>query len=205
MLKRTYTILVAAFLVLGTLNTFSQSISIGVGGGLTQVTGAKEYITEVMYGGKDFVSEYNFGAMGKIDIPLIPITPRVFALYHKFTGNGLISAARVKYSQSILSLGVGASYSFIPIPTGTDPYIALDVMYNSYGDFTTTKNGNETKVPKDSRTGIGVGIGAEITILPIVNLDVSASYRVFNLIGKEDGEKTLSAINLDVFVMFSLL
>ena len=205
MLKNTFKILLAGFLVLSTSNIFGQLISIGVGGGLTQVTGSEEYTNDVSNGGLGYSAEYNFGAIGKVDLPLVPITPRAFVLYHKLNGEGTVNSIQIENSQSILSLGVGASYNFIPVPTGVDPYIALDVMFNSFGDFTVKRDGVETKASGNSRTGIGVGVGAEVTLLPKVNVDVSASYRMFNLIGKESGEKTLSAVNLDLFFMFSLL
>jgi len=206
---------IGAFLIFLSSNGFAQLISIGVGGGLTQVTGSELYSNKVSDGGYGFSSEYNFGAIGKVDLPLVPITPRAFVLYHKLNGKGtyapdllgaqVIGSSDVEYSQSILSMGVGASYNFIPIPAGVDPYVALDVMFNSFGDFTVKSGGVETKTSGKSRTGIGIGAGAEVTILPKVNVDISASYRMFNLIGKESGEKTLSAINLDLFFMFSLL
>ena len=200
---------IGAFLIFLSSNGFAQLISIGVGGGLTQVTGSELYSNKVSDGGYGFSSEYNFGAIGKVDLPLVPITPRAFVLYHKLNGSGenplSVGTPDWEFSQSILSIGVGASYNFIPIPAGVDPYVALDVMFNSFGDFTVKSGGVETKTSGKSRTGIGIGAGAEVTILPKVNVDISASYRMFNLIGKESGEKTLSAINLDLFFMFSLL
>lgn len=205
MKKTKVTVLLVSFLILFNSDIFGQLVSIGVGGGLTQVTGAEMYSNKVSDRGYGYSTEYNFGAIGKVDLPLVPVTPRAFALYHKFKGDGTFNSEEREYSQSILSLGVGASYNFIPVPAGVDPYVALDIMFNSFGDFTQKINGNETKNSGNSRTGLGIGVGAEVSLLPKVNVDVSASYRMFNLIGKETGEKTLSAVNLDLFFMFSLL
>jgi hypothetical protein len=49
------------------------------------------------------------------------------------------------------------------------------------------------------------GAGAEVSILPTINLDVFAGYNLFNIIGKDEGEETISAINLDIYLMFSFI
>jgi len=205
MLKTKFTVFLVGFLVLFSSNIFSQLISIGVGGGITQVTGPEGTTNAVSDGGLGYSTEYNLGAIGKVSLPLVPITPRAFVLYHIFNGDGTFNGQQIENSQSLLSVGLGASYNFIPVPAGVDPYISLDVMFNSFGDFTKKIAGADSTFSRNSRTGLGLGVGAEVTILPKVNLDVSASYRMFNLIGKDDGEETFSAINLDVFFMFSLL
>ena len=205
MKKTKVAVLLVSFLILFSSDIFGQLVSIGVGGGLTQVTGPEGTTKAVSEGGLGYSSEYNFGAIGKVDLPLVPITPRAFIIYHKFNGDGTFNGEQIENSQSILSLGVGASYNFIPVPAGVDPYVALDIMFNSFGDFTQKVGGVETKYSGNSRTGLGIGVGAEVSLLPKINVDVSASYRMFNLIGKDSGEETLSAVNLDLFFMFSLL
>jgi hypothetical protein len=57
----------------------------------------------------------------------------------------------------------------------------------------------------NSRVGLQLGIGTEVTIIPLINLDVFAGYNWFNLTGKEDGEETISAFVLDLFLMFNFL
>ncbi len=88
------------------------------------------------------------------------------------------------------------------MPVGFDPYIALDLSFNSFGKL----EANGTEIGNSfTRFGGGIGLGTEITIIPILDLDVYASYKMFNLIGKEDGEETVTALTLDVFVLFSFL
>lgn len=178
----------------------AQSVKVGVGGGLTNIQGPDSYTNDISQNGLGFSSEYNLGAIVKVDIPLIPITPRGFFLYHKLSSNEYVT----EFSQSISSLGLGLQYSFVPIPVGFDPYLFLDLTFNNFGDFTETVNGIETKFDGSSRYGLQLGIGTEVTIVPFINLDIIAGYGWFNLTGKDDGEETISAFTLDAFLIFNL-
>ena len=151
--------------------------------------------------GLGFSSGYNLGLQAKIGLPLIPLTPRGIFLYHKFSSED----GGTENSQAVTSLGLGVQYGFIPVPVGIDPYLFLDLMYNNFGDITTTTNGTEETESGFSRFGLQVGVGTEITIIPMINLDVFAGYNWYNLTGKEDGEDTVTGFVVDVFVMFSLI
>lgn len=213
-MKKTLIVVFSIFFILFfNINIFGQLVSVGVGGGITQVLGPDSYTEDVSKNGLGFSTEYNFGVIGKVGLPLIPLTPRAFILYHTLNGSGnadlsLLKTAteqEIEFSQSILTVGAGVQYGFIPVPAGVDPYLALDIMFNSFGNFTTKVNGQETTASGESRFGLGVGVGAEVTLIPMINLDVSATYKWFNLVGKEDNEETISAVNLDLFFMFSFL
>ena len=197
----------------------AQTFKVGVGGGLTQILGPDSYTNETSKLGSGYSTEFNFGLTGKLDLPLIPLTPRVIILYHSLNGSGsyplvakksLSSNPSVEYSQSILSFGVGAQFGILPIPLGIDPYLSLDLFLNKYGDSKRTFSDelfvpiSSNQISGGSRFGLQVGVGAEITIIPTVNLDVSAGYNLFNIIGKKDAEETLSAATLDLFFIFNL-
>lgn len=185
--------------------TNAQLIQIGAGGGLTQILAPDYYTNSVGDGGLGFTTEWNGGAIFKIGLPLLPITPRAYFLYHSLSGSGDLATTNqnIEYTQSISEIGIGVQYNFVPLPAGFDPYIALDIAYNSFSAL----EGNGTEVPdtKVSRFGGGIGLGTEITIIPIIDLDVYASYKMFNLAGKSDGEETVTAFTLDVFILFSFL
>jgi len=194
----------------------AQLFNIGVGGGLTQVMGPDQLTNDVSDNGLGFSTEYNFGVMAKLGLPLIPLTPRAFILYHQLSGEGqppALSVNSVEYSQSILTVGLGVQYQFIPVPAGFDPYLALDLLYNNFGEFITTTSTNtgvsESQIPGFSRFGAGVGLGTAITIIPLIDLDVVLSYQWLNLTGKEEvngvSEETISVITLDAFLMFNFL
>jgi hypothetical protein len=185
--------------------TNAQLIQIGAGGGLTQILAPDSYTNSVSDDGLGFTTEWNGGAILKICLPLLPITPRAYFLYHSLSGSGDLATTNqnIEYTQSISEIGIGLQYNFIPLPAGFNPYIALDIAYNSFSAL--ESNGNEVPDTKESRFGGGIGLGTEITIIPLIDLDIYASYKMFNLTGKSDGEETISAVTLDVFILFSFL
>ena len=75
-------------------------------------------------------------------------------------------------------------------------------MYNNFGDIDGLTDGSGNGF---SRFGLQVGLGTEISIIPVVNLDVFAGYNWYNLTGKEDGEDTVTAFVIDVLVIFNFL
>jgi outer membrane autotransporter protein len=204
---RTFKTIITTFLILFVFTSIStaQFVKVGVGGGITQVLAPDALTKKVSEGGLGYSTEWNLGLVGKVDLPLIPITPKAFLFYHKFSGSGTVLAQDVEYSQSVLEYGIGAQYNFIPVPLGFDPYIALDISSTNFGDFTAKVNGMETKSSGVTRFGGGIGVGTEISIVPIVNLDLYLSYKMLNLVGKESGEDTISAVTLDAFVTFNFL
>jgi len=187
--------------------TVAQLVKIGAGGGLTQVLAPDALTNEVSDGGLGYSTEWNGGLIGKVDLPIIPFTPRAFILYHSLSGSGpggpVPSEGDQENTQTIFEFGIGAQYNFIPAPLGFDPYIALDLSFNSFGK--SKLNDVEIDGSDVSRFGGGIGVGTEISIIPIVNLDLYLSYKMFNLTGKEDGEKTISAVTLDAFIIFNFL
>jgi hypothetical protein len=191
----------------------AQLFKLGVGGGLTQVVAPDAVTKDVSEGGLGFSTNWNLGLVAKVDLPIVPITPRAYLLYHSLSGSGdvveilsksaNISSANVEYTQTIFEVGVGAQYNFVPIPAGIDPYLALDIAMNSFGKL--KLNDNEIPESSNTRFGGGVGLGAEVSIVPMVNIDLYLSYKLLNLIGKDDGEDTVSAVTLDAFIMFNFL
>ena len=199
-MKKITIVLFSVFFILS-INTKVQAqiVSIGAGGGLTQILSPDYYKNDIP-DGLGFSSGYNLGIIAKVGLPVIPITPRGFILYHTLEGN----SNAIENSQSITSVGLGVQYGFIPVPAGFDPYLSLDATFNNFGDFKGTLPSDLIAI-NGSRVGLQLGVGTEVTIIPLINLDVFAGYNWFNLTGKEDGEETVSAFVLDVFLMFNFL
>ncbi|MGB5529197.1 MAG: hypothetical protein WBQ32_04435, partial [Ignavibacteriaceae bacterium] len=80
--------IIATFLILFVFTSIStaQLVKVGVGGGITQVTAPDSLTNKVAEGGLGYSTEWNLGLVGKVDLPLIPITPRAFITYHMITG-----------------------------------------------------------------------------------------------------------------------
>jgi hypothetical protein len=204
------------FAVMLSFTVNAQSFSIGVGGGLTNVVGSEDFTKKISEGGLGYSTEWNMGVVVKLGLPLVPLTPRAFVLYHSlnasdnienivFAKGTSINSDNFEFSQSILSVGLGVQYGFIPIPVGVDPYLAIDLMYNNFGEFKRTRIGIEETFDGFSRFGLGLGVGAEVSIIPMINIDLLVSYQMMNLVGKDDGEIALSTLTVDAFLLFSLL
>jgi len=204
-MKKITIILFSVFFILSiNPNVHAQLFKIGAGGGLTNVSGPDSYTKDISEGGNGYSSEYNYGIIAKLGLPVFPLTPRGFVLIHNLNGSGIPPSGTedVESSQSITSVGLGVQYGFIPVPAGFDPYLSLDATFNNFGDF---KVSDVVLSEGASRVGLQLGIGTEVTIIPLINLDVFAGYNWFNLTGKEDGEETVTAFVLDVFLMFNFL
>ncbi len=180
--------LFAAISLLSLQDANAQGIKIGIGGGLSSVQSPTAY-TDAF----GFSSEYHIGLKGKLSIPVFPITPIGFVEYHFFRGQ---TPAGADTKQNILSIGVGGELSLLPGPLS--PYLGLDLEFNNFSDLEISGG---TNLSGNSRTGLGVGAGVMLTLLPI-DFDVSLKYQMLNLFGKEDGEETIGIINLNAAVFF---
>ena len=192
-MKKIYctTILLVLFFLSGI--TMAQGLKFGIGGGLTMFSNGNS--------NANYNTGYHVGAKLKLEIPLVPITPVGYVNYHvlssSYSSNGLSASA----TQKILSLGVGAEYSLLPGPIS--PYIAVDFGYNNFGEEKiTTTVGTFPNIPSFSRTGLDIGAGAQIKIPFLITLDGSIKYNMMNLFGKTSGEQNLSAVIINVSVLF---
>ncbi len=176
-------------------NVQAQSIDLGFGGGLTFVQ-SPAYYTDVA----KFSSEYHVGIKGKLNFPFFPITPIGFIDYHFLNGTNSTPLGDFEAKQNILSIGLGGELTLVPGPLS--PYVGLDFEFNNFGDFTTTIAGVETKSGGTSRSGLGIGAGVMIKLIPVFNIDLGLKYQMLNLFGKKDGEETIGIINLNAAIFF---
>ena len=105
--------------------------------------GSEDFTNKISEGGLGYSTEWNIGVVAKIGLPLVPITPRAFILYHSLNNSEniqniasakgtSINSDNFKFEQDFLSVGLGIQYGFIPIPVGVDPYLAIDLIYNNF-------------------------------------------------------------------------
>jgi hypothetical protein len=87
----------------------------------------------------------------------------------------------------------------VAIPSaGVHPYFGADVIYVNFQ--------NEGTGPSSfDRGGLGVGAGVEFTIPAFGSFDTSVKYQFMNIMGKEDGEDTMSQVAATVTVMLGLI
>jgi hypothetical protein len=179
--------LLAVLLIIASSQAFPQGLKIGAGGGLSMVQSPDLYTKSLSDGGFGFGTEYHVGVKAVVDIPLVPLLPVGYINYHFLEGD---------VSQKILTVGLGVNYNLISGPL--TPYLTLDLQYNNFGE---TQQGAQT-FGAFSRTGLGIGAGAAFSLLPLFDLDVTAKYNMLNLMGKKEGEETVSIITLSAMLMF---
>ncbi|MHB8580690.1 MAG: outer membrane beta-barrel protein [Ignavibacteriaceae bacterium] len=191
----------SALFILFANTSQAQMLKLGVSAGLTSLTSPAGYTNSVGVDGLGFGSNFNFGLQVRIDVPLIPLTPIVFVNYHMLRGSGNVNNIAVSTSQNIWSAGVEAEYNILPLPF-VKPYVSIEAAINSFGSLSADFSSFNLSQGGMTRYGSAIGIGTVVTILPIVDLDASLKYNLFNLIGKSSGESSINALTLDLAVIF---
>jgi opacity protein-like surface antigen len=182
--------------------TSAQLVQLGLGGGLTSITSPSQFNGSIESGGFNFNDNYHFTIGAKFNIPLAPIIPMAFLDYHILRGSGSVAGSARNTSLSILSFGAEGEYFFLPLPF-IKPYLLADIAYNSFGQLQYNIGSDSTFIQlSHTNFGVALGIGAEITILPKIDFDVSAKYNLFNLTARQSGEEILRAFTLNVVMLF---
>ena len=114
--------------------TSAQSIRLGLGGGLTDITAPSIYNGSVANANYGFSDNYHFTIMAKFNIPLVPITPAAFLDYHILRGSGNYADTAINTSLYILSFGAEGELFVLPLPF-IKPYILVDLAYNSFSQL----------------------------------------------------------------------
>jgi hypothetical protein len=185
----TYTFII---FILFTITTFGQGLKFGIGGGLSTISSSNTGIS--------YNAGYHLSAKAKVDIPLFPIRPVGFIQYYILNGSYSFAGFTGSTSQKIFSIGIGAEYSLLPGPIS--PYLAVDFDFNNIGEVKFEPSTlNQSSGTSFSRTGLDIGVGAEISIPFLISFDVSAKYNMLNFLGKQ-GEGSISVFNLNLSVLF---
>lgn len=184
--------LIFFIIILSTLSS-GQGLKFGIGGGLSTISSG--------FSGLSYNSGYHISAKAELDIPLFPLTPVVSIQYYVLNGNYSFPGFTGSTSQKIFSAGIGAQYSLLPGPIS--PYLALDLGFNNIGEISYQPAVlNQFASPAITRTGVDIGAGVEVKLPFLFNFDVSAKYNMLNLWGKVGNEGTLSAVNLNLTILF---
>lgn len=188
----------------------AQMLRIGPGGGLNMIK-TPDYYTKEAPAGLGFSDELALGLKAKFSVPLLPLRITGQAFYTKLKSESDANIAgknyNIGYSSSIFSLGVGAEMSLLPGPVS--PYLGVDLLINSFGELK-VDSGNEVvgqfsnSTDGFSRFGLGLGAGVEFTLLPKVDIDVSAKYNLNNMIGKESGEENINSLQISGTLLFGI-
>jgi hypothetical protein len=170
----------------------AQGLKFGIGGGTSTISSDNSGLT--------YNSGYHLSLKAKLDIPLFPLTPVVSIQYYVLKGNYSYASFSGSTTQKIFSAGIGAEYSLMPGPI--NPYLAIDLGFNNIGAVNYQPSAlNQYSSPAISRTGLDIGAGVNIKIPYLITFDISAKYNMLNLWGKQGGEGSVSALNLNLTVL----
>ncbi|AKU99022.1 hypothetical protein AKJ09_05686 [Labilithrix luteola] len=127
-------------------------------------------------------------------IPALEVTGRIGYLF-AFSK----SVGQVDSSVTTVPIWAGARYFFMEPKAGL--YAGAEVGLNI---ITGHVSGGGVSVSSDSQTRFGANIGAGYVISKELPIDIRAQLTMYNLLGKEDGEKTYLGVGLGAGYTFQL-
>ena len=184
-MKKSYFLFFALIL---TSITFSQSIKVGVLGGTTMFQSPDEFTKSITEGGFGFNNSIHYGIKGKFEIPLLPLSMNASILYVPLSSE----ESSIKLTSNLLALGIS-------------PYASIDLLFNSFGELKLESPFGNLKEKGFTRNGFAFGGGITFTLLPMIDLDLSAKYAYYNLLGTKGGEKAVTSINITGGIYISFL
>lgn len=190
---KTRILTIVFFAVLFTSTGISQiSVKVGAGGGYVTPSGdyggtIQEFYTGTKYG---LSSGYNFHLKAKTAILSLAVKAEID--YSAFSNKEEWEPGKEEeVNQNILSFRVGPEFRFdiplSPITPYIDAYISLNTITGSF-TFKSRPDGlpsSKQDMESATRIGAGFGGGAELSIGPMMFLDLGIHYNMVNLLGKE--------------------
>ncbi len=192
---RSYRFSVALIIITVLVMVPAQSqIDLKLGGGVGITSAVSDFNggTIDYYYGTSYGQNSGFNLQGKAKVGLggLDLVGEVDYISLQNTGNSEPGQGMVEISQNIISLKVGPELH-IPIPAlPLSPYVGANLAVNSFSGE--TKFQGVSKVPSATysiqgatRLGVGISVGTEVSIGPLLSLDFNAAYNFMNLSGKE--------------------
>jgi opacity protein-like surface antigen len=188
--KLFFSVLLAVFF---TSVSFSQiSAKVGAGAGYLMPSGdyggtIQEFYTGTKYG---MSSGYNFHLKAKVSI--LTFAAKAEIDYATFSNKEEWEPGKEEeVNHNILSFRVGPEFRFdiplSPITPYVDAYVSLNTITGSF-QFKSRPDGlpsDKRDIESATRIGVGFGGGAELSIGPMMFLDLGIHYNMVNLLGKE--------------------
>lgn len=216
-MNKFYTLFVLIILISSLSFAQGGSIKFGPGGGLTFLLSPGDFTDDIDTVGSNygFKSNYNIGAKFKGTVTGVPLNFYGKLLYTVLSGSqdniitnvgGTQVASDYETDGSIFTIALGGEYLLAPAPIS--PYLNLDIQLNSLGDLDFSRlAGGQTfrrSTELGTRFGIGFGAGIDLTISQ-VTIDAGLNFNFPNLIGQDEGESTISALNFTIFILYAPL
>ena len=190
---KTRSLFVTILLVILTSTGYAQiSLKIGGGGGYVMPAGdyggtIQEFYTGTKYG---MSNGYNLHLKAKASI--LTFAAKAEIDYATFSNKEEWEPGKEEeVSHKILSFRVGPEFRFdiplSPITPYIDAYVSLNTITGSF-QFKSRPDGlpsDKRDMESATRIGVGFGGGAELSLGPMMFLDLGIHYNLVNLLGKE--------------------
>ncbi len=165
-----------------TISSHAQMLKVGLGGGYTSVTTSESI----------FDDGFQYGGKLVLNVPLLPLTVAANLYNNPFS----TEIGDASYESSFFSGGLGAEFTILPGPI--KPYVGAEFLYTAIGE---SKINGLSVGESESKYGLGLGAGAYFTLLPLIDLDLSAHYNMNTLLSSGDNFNT---VHVRLNVLFNL-
>ena len=211
---------------------YAQTIQIGIGGGLTIVTGKEFYTKELngflnadilkqefnTFGGLDFNSEYNINMKARLYIPKNPFNIYSEVSYNSLIGEGMLrrmysdppmqflpSLRKSESRCNLFNLCLGIEYEFLN--KAITPFLSSGIILSYLGDISVKIMGDdyEYKIMEGGiRYGFEIGLGVYYKLYNNFLIDCSSKYSLDNLMNRNEFEEYLNTIKTNINILYEL-
>lgn len=182
-----------AALIALTITPSSSQVTMKLGGGIGLMSPASDFSGSTLeyYNGSRYglPSGLNIHGKAKLGLLGLNLTGEIDYSTLRNTGNSEPGQGTVDISQKILSLKVGPEFRLSLPALPVTPYIGGHLALNRFSGETAFQG--VAKVPsatysvKDAtRFGVGFSVGTEMSVGPLLSLDLNISYNFMNVSGK---------------------
>ncbi len=187
-----FALIVLIFLFVHPIVNAQVKFSLGPSLGITIPTGDYSGTTLDYYAGTKYglSSGINFGAVFKAKFPILSLKVSLNYSPLKNTGNSEPGQGSVEVKQNLFIIGIGPEFSFNIPASPIKPYVGIDLLLTSFSGETTFQGvarvpSGTYSIASATRTGLGLGAGAEFSFGKKYALDFGIKYSLLNLMGKD--------------------
>lgn len=181
-MKKTIILFSSIIFMVFSISTKAQLLKVGIGGGYSTITSESNFDDSYQYGGKLV-----------LNLPVLPLKIAANLYNNPFSTD----MDGIKYESSFFSAALGAEFVILPGPV--KPYGGAELLYTSLGAVEV--NGNSIG-DSETKFGIGLGAGSYFTLLPLIDLDLSAHYNMNTLLSSGDNFNTF---HVRLNILFNIL
>ena len=202
-----------AVLIALTISPSRSQLNLKLGGGIGVASPASDFggSTLEYYAGSRFglSSGLNLQAKAKLGFAGFNLTGEIDYASYSNSGDSEPGQGTVDISQKVLSLKVGPEVRFSPPGLPLTPYIGANIALNNFSGETkflgvANVSSGTYAVESASRIGVGFSAGMEVSIGPLMTLDLNISYNMMNAFGSSwDDVNSGTDQRLDSYLSFN--